>query len=351
MKELSNEKNVPAIAGENTAGGIAVLGTSENCRGVVGRSTNDHAISGESVINGGVLGESVKSSGVIGQSKEWYGVYGNGPIAGGVCGDSEKGAGVIGSSKKWLGVYGNGPIAGGVRGDSEKGAGVIGNSKEWLGVYGEALSPTGGAGVWGEHKANGIGTCGKSAGGVGVWGETTSVEAAAVRAENKGNGVGIFAKGGRLAALLDGDVEVTGDIRLVNADCAEDFDVGSEVSVQPGTVMVLSENGCVVPSTKQYDKRVVGVISGAGKYKPGIVLDKPASAGIRQPIGLLGKLYCKVDASFGAIQIGDLLTTSPTQGHAMKAEDHVRAFGAVIGKALQPHCRGQGLIAILISGQ
>ena len=53
------------------------------------------------------------------------------------------------------------------------------------------------------------------------------------------------------------------------------------------------------------------------------------------PVALVGKVYCKVDASYSPIEVGDLLTTSLTPGHAMKANDHVKAFGAVIGKALR----------------
>jgi hypothetical protein len=66
---------------------------------------------------------------------------------------------------------------------------------------------------------------------------------------------------------------------------------------------------------------------------------------------LLGKVYCKVDAQFAAISVGDLLTTSPTPGHAMKAADPSKAFGAVIGKAMGPLNEGQGLIPILIALQ
>ena len=70
-----------------------------------------------------------------------------------------------------------------------------------------------------------------------------------------------------------------------------------------------------------------------------------------KPIALLGKVFCKVDAQFGPIEVGDLLTTSPTQGHAMRVADPLRAFGAVIGKALRPLAGGQGLIPILIALQ
>jgi hypothetical protein len=115
--------------------------------------------------------------------------------------------------------------------------------------------------------------------------------------------------------------------------------------------MVLGEEEKLEQSQKAYDKRVAGVVSGAGNYKPGIVLDKQESSNTRKPIALLGKVFCKVDAQYGAIDVGDLLTTSPTPGHAMKADDPAKAFGAVIGKALRPLPEGHGLIPILIALQ
>ena len=151
--------------------------------------------------------------------------------------------------------------------------------------------------------------------------------------------------------VVAGDVEVTGDIRLTNADCAEDFEIADVELVEPGTVMVVGKEGTLHQSQRAYDKRVAGVISGAGDFKPGIVLDKQHSQVNRKPIALLGKVYCKVDASYAPIEVGDLLTTSPTPGHAMKADDPLKAFGAVIGKALRPLAQGQGLIPILIALQ
>jgi hypothetical protein len=71
----------------------------------------------------------------------------------------------------------------------------------------------------------------------------------------------------------------------------------------------------------------------------------------RRPIALVGKTFCKVDASYGPVGIGDLMTTSATEGHAMKALDPSRAFGAVIGKAMAPLAEGRGLIPILIALQ
>jgi hypothetical protein len=115
--------------------------------------------------------------------------------------------------------------------------------------------------------------------------------------------------------------------------------------------MVIDEEGALRPNRNSYDKRVAGVVSGAGDYKPGILLGKEKSLSNRAPVGLVGTVYCKVDADYAAIEVGDLLTTSDTVGHAMKAADPMRAFGAVIGKALKSFPRGRGLIPILIALQ
>lgn len=148
------------------------------------------------------------------------------------------------------------------------------------------------------------------------------------------------------------DIEVKGDIHFTNAaDCAEDFTIAPGFKVDPGTVVVLGSEGSLYPSETAYDKRVVGVVSGAGDYRPGIVLDRKITKENRQPVALVGKVYCNVDADLGSIEIGDLLTTSPTTGHAMRATDPSRAFGAVIGKALRALSYGRGLIPILIALQ
>jgi hypothetical protein len=140
-----------------------------------------------------------------------------------------------------------------------------------------------------------------------------------------------------------------GDIFLKNADCAEEFEMAEHA--EPGAVMVIDEEGQLRQCYQAYDKTVAGVISGAGNFKPGIVLDKQLSSQQRKPVALVGKVFCKVDASYAAIRVGDLLTTSPTAGHAMKAIDPLKAFGSVIGKALKPLQEGNGLIPILIALQ
>jgi hypothetical protein len=133
---------------------------------------------------------------------------------------------------------------------------------------------------------------------------------------------------------------------------AEDFALADGSAVEPGSVLVLSDDESVRESTTAYDRRVAGVVSGAGRYKPAIVLNRVDCA--REPraaIALIGRAYCKVDATFGAIAVGDLLVTSPTRGHAMKRSDPSRAFGCVLGKALRPLADGRGLIPVLITLQ
>jgi len=150
---------------------------------------------------------------------------------------------------------------------------------------------------------------------------------------------------------VGGNVTVGGDVILTGADCAEEFDIAEAVDIEPGTVMVLDQDGALHQSHQAYDKRVAGVISGAGDYRPGVILDRQHTRDNRLPIALVGKVYCKADAQYAPIEVGDLLTTSPTAGHAMKADDPVKAFGSVIGKALCPLETGQGLVPILIALQ
>lgn len=144
----------------------------------------------------------------------------------------------------------------------------------------------------------------------------------------------------------------SGDIEFLNADFAEDFDIAGEMIgiAEPGTVMSLNEEGKLVPCNKNYDSHVVGVIAGAGKYKPGIVMDKNGEPN-RLPVAIMGKVYCKADARKVAINVGDLITTSELEGYAMKAADKSLAFGAVIGKALMPLKCGTSVIPILVNLQ
>jgi hypothetical protein len=145
----------------------------------------------------------------------------------------------------------------------------------------------------------------------------------------------------------------SGDIILRNADLAEQFEIAGAVEAVPGTVMALASDGTLRPAAKAYDTCVVGVIAGGGRYRPGIVMDHRHAmpGGRRMPVAMVGKVGCRADARYGAIRVGDLLTSSPTEGCAMRAADPARAFGAVIGKALTPLADGVGMVEIVISLQ
>jgi len=110
--------------------------------------------------------------------------------------------------------------------------------------------------------------------------------------------------------------------------------------------------GKLMISVEAYDRRVAGVISGAGGVKTGMLMSQSGSiADGKQPVALTGRVYVKADASFGAILPGDLLTTSDTPGHAMKVTDHARARGAILGKAMSSLKEGQGMVLVLVSLQ
>jgi hypothetical protein len=149
---------------------------------------------------------------------------------------------------------------------------------------------------------------------------------------------------------VNGNVIVTGDIALPAGDLAEEFTALDEVD--PGTVMVLdADGGGLAPCTEAYDRKVAGVVAGAGDYRPAIVLDRQEAHEGRIPIAMVGKAFARADARIGPIAVGDLLTTSETPGHAMRADDASRAFGAILGKALQPLHEGTGLVPVLVTLQ
>jgi hypothetical protein len=325
-----DEPSTGNVSSDN-ATALIIKATGKKCACISCESTNDQ---GQTIIaksgSTAIFAECSADDGIVGKNTstgQWAmgrGVYGEGP------------QGVKGKSTKpgLAGVAGEGTIGIGGFAPSEAGWAVYGNSpgKEGIGVMGSCNNLEGHA----------IGVVGRSKNWIGVMGT------------------------GKITGRFVGDVEVTGDIKLLNpqnADCAEDFDI-SEDNIEPGTVVVLTENGSLRSSHQEYDKKVAGIISGAGGYKPAIVLNrhnqsqnqnqnerKEDKNKHRLPIALMGKVHCKVDATHSPIEIGDLLTTSSTKGYAMKADDVTKAFGAVLGKALGCINEGLGMIPVLVTLQ
>ena len=136
------------------------------------------------------------------------------------------------------------------------------------------------------------------------------------------------------------------------ADLAEPFPV-SEGALEKGSVMVIDEDqpGRLKQCTTSYDTRVAGVLSGANGINPGISLQQNGVLDEGRNVALTGRVYVLADADTASIKPGDLLTTSNTPGHAMKVTDHLRAQGAILGKAMGSLAQGKGLVLVLVTLQ
>ena len=372
----SSQTNLPAVTGTSTASnGVHGVTSSNKDSAVFAEHTGQGIGVFASGAGAGVVGQSTSGPGVHGKTSsdkdsavfaehtgQGIGVFASGAGAG-VVGQSTSGPGVHGktSSNKDSAVFaehsgqGFGVFASGA------GGGVIGQSTSGPGVHGKTSSDKDSA-VFAEHTGQGIGVfasgagagvVGQSTSGPGVHGKTSSDKDSAVFGQHTGQGIGVFgtsAKG--FAGFFQGNVGVTGDILLTGGqDCAERFDVLDAKKCDPGSVMTIDDSGALVRCHSEYDRRVAGVISGAGNLRPGIIFDGETGTEGRVPIALLGTVFSKAVADDSPITVGDLLTTSNVPGHAMKAADPSRAVGAIIGKALEPLPSGIGLIRILIALQ
>ena len=135
-------------------------------------------------------------------------------------------------------------------------------------------------------------------------------------------------------------------------DVAESFSVTEEAQIEPGTVMVIDENGpgSLKVSDVAFDTKVAGVVSGARGLGPGLILQGPTSHRSKVLVAIAGRVYVKADANSRPIKPGDLLTTSELPGHAMSSDENIKQ-GAVIGKAMSGLSDGTGLILLLVNLQ
>jgi collagen triple helix repeat protein len=136
------------------------------------------------------------------------------------------------------------------------------------------------------------------------------------------------------------------------ADLAEPFPM-SDDEIPKGALVVIDEGnpGQLKMSAEPYDTRVAGIVSGANGIKPGVTLRQEGALEGGENVALSGRVYALADAGFGAIKPGDLLTTSETPGHAMKAADRNKSQGAIIGKAMTGLKEGRGMVLVLVSLQ
>jgi hypothetical protein len=115
---------------------------------------------------------------------------------------------------------------------------------------------------------------------------------------------------------------------------------------QAGDVVLISDtqDNTLVKSSIEFDTRVAGVVSEDPKMYMGPGEDKV-------PLALAGIVKCNVSAENGRINRGDLLVTSSTPGHAMKASGKEVKPGMLVGKALEPLKEKTGKIFILVNKQ
>jgi len=251
-----------------------------------------------------------------------------------------------------------------------------------------------GIGVWGSQAGGGWGVYGTTLSGVGVYGDATGTSTSSdgvYGVSNSGNGVqgwtstgtGVLANanttGNALVAVYQGsgvstttsnniaifETALANKARIDNtgkgffdggtqtggADVAEAFDVpGIRSSYEPGDVLVISRTGTrqVEKCSEPYSRLVAGVYA----TKPGVLLTPEnidADLSGKVPLGVIGVIPTKVSAENGPITAGDLLVTSSTPGHAMKADLSKLQIGEAIGKALDNFTGpGTGVIEVLV---
>jgi len=158
-----------------------------------------------------------------------------------------------------------------------------------------------------------------------------------------------YGGGGGPGRVVTDQLEIRG-----GSDLSERFDVNADGAVRPGMVVCIdpARPGGLTLSTSAYDRRVAGVVSGAGGVRPGLLMSQEGTiADGGHAVALTGRVWTWCDASAAPIEPGDLLTTADAPGHAMRADNPSRAQGAVIGKAMTSLETGRGLVLVLVAMQ
>jgi len=144
-----------------------------------------------------------------------------------------------------------------------------------------------------------------------------------------------------------GTVYANGGYYGSGADVAEYIPVLKAPTLADVVEIDPDHEGFFRPAESPNSTMVAGVISS----NPGLTMNAADPAGGRPDQGpklaLTGRVPVKVSAENGVIKPGDLLVSSSTAGHAMRAPSHPLA-GTIIGKALGSLKQGTGTVEMLI---
>jgi hypothetical protein len=148
-----------------------------------------------------------------------------------------------------------------------------------------------------------------------------------------------------------GDAQVDGNLAAKYQDVAEWVQTATPLPAGVVVVVDSKNRNQVLAASGAYDTRVAGVVSA----RPGLLLGEAGDSKVK--VAHSGRVKVKVDASYGSVEVGDLLVTSPTSGHAMRSTPvelggtSLHRPGTLLGKALEPLDAGQGEILVLLTLQ
>jgi hypothetical protein len=136
-----------------------------------------------------------------------------------------------------------------------------------------------------------------------------------------------------------------GSMQAGSADVAEWVPVSEPV--EPGDVVEFDplNPGCYRLCSDPCSGRVAGVISTG----PGVILGESEAGEQSAVLALIGIVPVHVTDEGGPIQVGDLLVSSSTPGHAMRWSGSEPCPCALVGKALEPMTEDNGIILVLLT--
>jgi hypothetical protein len=305
--KVLNYGNGPSIWGWNGGNGNGIRGYATGTGlGVYGESQDAAGVAGRSIGGNGVEGYSTTRYGIFAHSDNSDGLYVDGAGNNGVHVASAGDHGVYVASAGWSGVSVGSASVAGVWVASAGQDGVLVSTAGWDGFH--VVGPVGGSYY-----------------GSGLQGEEDFLVLNTGEVRSK---VGFATPSSGFAQILP----VSG--------LMSDYETGDVIVM--GTLL---GNGRVEQAAVPNSPTVIGVYAESPGFLSGQPVPKDEAA-LGIPVTIMGIVPVKVSAENGPIQAGDLLVTSSTPGHAMRADNPQP--GTILGKALESLDEGTGIIQVLL---